>query len=99
MADKHESAPTALKSPKEFRETVKIRSASSWNKVTLKLFHVAFDRNRFSDLREFVDSTYFLPPADDQDYCRRNTYVIATHVRLREYFERFRRHRRERLKS
>src|SRR5947207_7564861 len=99
MANKHETAPTAPKPPKEFRETVKIGSASSWDKVTLKLFHVAFDRNRFSNLRDFIDSTYFQPPTDDQDYRRRNTYFIVTHGRLREYSECLRRHRRERFTS
>lgn len=86
MADKHELVPTALKPPKEFRETVKIGSASSWDKITLQLFHVAFDRNRFSSLRDFIDSTYFQSPTDDQDYRHRNTYIIITHDRLRVYF-------------
>src|SRR6202035_4791335 len=65
MADKHEAAPTAMKPPKAYRETVKIGSASSWNKITLALFHVAFDRNTVSDLRDVVDPKYFQTPTVD----------------------------------
>ena len=46
MANKHETAPTAVKPPGEFRETIKIGSASSWDKVTLDLFHVNFNNVR-----------------------------------------------------
>ena len=84
MADKHETAPTARKAPREFRETVKIGSASSWNKVTLTLFHVAFDRKNFSNLRDFLDLEYFECPTSDQDYCRRNLSCFVTDDRLRK---------------
>ena len=64
MAEKHEVAPTAQTVPKEFRETVKIGSASSWDKNILNLFHVDFQRDSFSDLRQFVDRRYFEIPDD-----------------------------------
>lgn len=48
MADKHEAAPTAVKPPKEFRETVKIGSASSWDKNIVSLFHVLEVREAFA---------------------------------------------------
>jgi hypothetical protein len=66
MADKHEIEPTAMKPPKEFRETVKIGSASSWDKNILSLFHVGFDRNTFADLENVIDSKYFRPPSTDE---------------------------------
>jgi hypothetical protein len=69
MADKHETAPTAMKPPKEFRETIKIGSASSWDKDILSLFHVSFDRTEHSDLRDFLDAKYFQAPSmDDESY-------------------------------
>jgi hypothetical protein len=67
MADKHDTAPTAMKPPKEFRENVVIRSASSWDKVTLALFHVAFDRYELSNLQNFLDVRYFEPPKVDEE--------------------------------
>ena len=66
MAEKQEVAPTALKVPKEFRETVKIGSASSWDKNILSLFHVGFERDNFADLKQFVDAKYFEPPTDNE---------------------------------
>jgi hypothetical protein len=72
MADKHETEPTALKLPKEFRETVKLGSASSWDKNILSLFHVGFDRHVFSDLRHFLNGRYFQPHSDDEKYVKRN---------------------------
>jgi hypothetical protein len=69
MANKHEAAPSALKPPKEFRETVKIGSASSWDKNILSLFHVSFDRSKFYNLQDFLDAKYFQPPSvDDESY-------------------------------
>ena len=67
MAEKHEVAPTALMAPREFRETVKIGSASSWDKNILTLFHVSFERKSFADLEEFVDRRFFAPPDDDEE--------------------------------
>jgi hypothetical protein len=67
MAEKHEVAPTALTGPRSFRETVKIGSASSWDKNILALFHVSFERKSFTDLEEFVDRQYFGPPDDDEE--------------------------------
>jgi hypothetical protein len=68
MANKHETAPTAMKPPGEFRETVKIGSASSWDKVTLDLFHVEFNKSDTSDLRSsnFIDKSYFDPPVEGE---------------------------------
>jgi hypothetical protein len=66
MAEKHEAAPTAMKPPKAYRETVKIGPTSSWNKITLVLIHVVFDRNEISDLQDFVDAKYFQTPAIDE---------------------------------
>lgn len=69
MADKHEAVPTAMKPPKEFRETVRIGSASSWDKNILSLFHVSFDRTELSDLRDFLDLRHFQPPSiEDETY-------------------------------
>ena len=67
MSGKHEVAPTALNPRKEFRETVKIGSASAWDKNILSLFHVRFDRNSFADLRGFIDSKYFEPPSTEDN--------------------------------
>lgn len=69
MADKHDAAPTAVKPPKEFRETVKIGSASSWDKNIVSLFHVSFDRAELSNLRNFLDVKHFqLPSIDDETH-------------------------------
>lgn len=65
--EKHEVAPTRLAIAKGYRETVKIGSASSWDKDILNLFHVKFERNSFADLREIVDARYFEPPDDDEE--------------------------------
>jgi hypothetical protein len=69
MADKHEAEPTAMKPPSEFRETVKIGSASSWDKVTLELFHVAFKKTRYTELRgsKFIDERYFEAPSENEE--------------------------------
>ena len=67
MAEKHETKPSAFKPPKEFRETVKIGSASSWDRNILSLFHVDFDRNVYSDLSDFLDTKYFETPSDDEE--------------------------------
>jgi hypothetical protein len=68
MADKHGVAPTAKKPPGEFRETIKLGSASAWDKVTLKLFHVVFNKNRYSELQgsNYIDKRYFETPADSE---------------------------------
>lgn len=65
--EKHEVAPTRLAITKGYRETVKIGSASSWDKDILNLFHVKCERNSFADLREIVDARYFEPPDDDEE--------------------------------
>jgi len=67
MSEKHEALSTALKPTKEFRETVKIGSASAWDKNILSLFHVGFDRNSFADLRRFIDFKYFEPPSNGEN--------------------------------
>ena len=79
MAEKHEAAPSAMKPVKEFRENGQIGSASSWDKVTLKLFHIAFDRNDRSNLREFLDPGYCEPPTDDENYRKRDLYCFVTY--------------------
>jgi hypothetical protein len=73
MADKHEAMPTAIKPPKEFRESVKIGSASSWDKNILSLFHVQFDRNTFTELKHFISADYFEAPVDDEKFRKRFT--------------------------
>ena len=71
-----------MKTVKEFRETVKIGSASSWDKVTLGLFHAVFDRNDCSNLNDFLDPRYFEPPIDDESYRKRNLPRFVTDYRL-----------------
>ena len=66
-----ETTSTAMKKPKEFRETVKIGSASSWDKNILSLFHVGFDQKDYAELRNFIDDKYFRAPDDDVEYARR----------------------------
>src|SRR6202035_826447 len=69
MASKHETAPTALKPPGEFRETIKIGSASSWDKVTLELFHVTFNKSVYTQLRgsKCINQNYFEAPSEDEE--------------------------------
>ena len=68
MAEKHEVvSATTPAATKAFRETIKIGSASSWDKNILNLFHVGFEKESFADLREVIDSRYFEPPDDDDD--------------------------------
>jgi len=76
MANKHDATPTAMKPPGEFRETIKIGSASSWDKVTLDLFHVLFTKTRYTDLRgsNYIDKKYFEPPSVHEK-CYRGTGV------------------------
>src|SRR5438045_3507867 len=85
MSDKHEAAPTAMKPPGEFRDTVKIGSASSWNKVTLSLFHVDFNKAKYSDLRtsKFITEKYFQPPTKDEECYNGNLTVRWANGRLR----------------
>lgn len=74
MAEKHEAAPTtSLATIKAFRETIRIGSASSWDKNILSLFHVAFEKDSFADLRRVIDSRYFEPPDDDEEARNRNS--------------------------
>lgn len=75
MAEKHETVPTAVKLPKEFRKTVKIGSASSLDKYILLLFHVGFDQNDFSDIRNFISKKYFQAPDNDVEYARRTSRI------------------------
>jgi hypothetical protein len=67
MAEQREAMPSAIKPSKEFRQTVRIGSASSWDKNILSLFHVAFDQATTSDIQLFLDPKYFQPPAADED--------------------------------
>lgn len=76
MSERHEVAPTALKSKKEFRETIKIGSASAWDKNILSLFHVGFDRKSYADLGGFIDSKYFETPSTEEN-CD-GTYTMKT---------------------
>jgi hypothetical protein len=68
LSQKHEAAPTALKPTKEFRETVKVGSMNSWDKVTLTAFHVGFNHETPSELRGFIDPRYFDHPTKDEDF-------------------------------
>jgi hypothetical protein len=74
MANKHEAEPTAMKPPGEFRETVKVGSASSWDKVTLELFHVMFKKTDYTELRgsKYIDARYFKSPPENEK-CYRGT--------------------------
>lgn len=56
-----------MQPPKVFRQTVKIGSASSWDKNILTLFHVKFDSTDLSDLHDFLDAKYFQPPPPDEE--------------------------------
>jgi hypothetical protein len=69
MADKHEVAPTAKKPPGEFRETIKLGSASAWDKVTLELFRVVFNKTEYTELQgsNYVDKRYFETPAEGEE--------------------------------
>ena len=69
--------PTAMRPPKEFRETIKIGSASSWDKNILSQFHVGFNRNDFGNIRDFIDEKYFRAPDHDVEYARRAFRVQA----------------------
>jgi hypothetical protein len=86
MAQKHEVAPTASTVPKEFRETVKIGSASSWDKNILSLFHVGFERDDFADLKKFVDARYFDPPTDDEETRQSIRFLRASNGSVQPYF-------------
>lgn len=83
MSEKQEAKPSTLKPTKEFRETVKIGSASSWDKNILSLFHVAFDRNVYSDMRDFLDGKYFETPSDDEDLREGTCVRYCADCRLR----------------
>src|SRR6202035_4484843 len=85
MASKHETAPTALKPPGEFRETVKIGSASSWDKVTLELFHVNFNKTEYTELRgsNYVDERYFeAPPENEKCHRGGQRFLSSSNGRL-----------------
>jgi hypothetical protein len=84
MANKHETAPSIIKPPGEFRETVKIGSASSWDKVTLDLFHVDFNKTDTSDLRgsNFIDKRYFDLPTEDEQCYAGNLFRSSANDRL-----------------
>ena len=86
MSDKQATVPTAMKPPKEFRETIRIGSASSWDKNILSLFHVAFDPSKFSDLQLFLDPRYFQRPAEDEEFCQGNHIQGGVDTRLRQHF-------------
>jgi hypothetical protein len=55
-------APTAKKPPGEFRETIKISSASAWDKVTIKLFHVVFNKTDYTELQgsNYIDKALII---------------------------------------
>jgi hypothetical protein len=90
MTEKHETAPTRLAVNKTFRETIKIGSASSWDKNVLNLFHVKFEKDSFADLREIVDSRYFEPPDGDEEARNRINFQCSSDVSLRGYVKCFR---------
>jgi hypothetical protein len=84
MANKHEMTPTAMKPSGEFRETVKIGSASSWDKVTLDLFHVDFKKTDISDLRgsNFIARSYFDPPVEGEQCYNGTLFSYTANGRL-----------------
>ena len=86
MAEKYEATSSALTAPREFRETVKIGSASSWDKNILALFYVSFERKSFAYLEEFVDRRYFEPPNDDEESSQSASFF---EVKLSVVYEEF----------
>jgi hypothetical protein len=86
MTEKHETAPTRQAISKTFRETIKIGSASSWDKNILNLFHVKYEKDSFADLRDVVDPRYFESP-DDEEARNRISSHCSSDVSLRGYVE------------
>ena len=67
---------------------MKIGSASSWNKVTLTLFHVGLYRNKFSDLQGFLGAKCLQPPTrheachEGNSFDNRGSRDVMTQVRF-----------------
>jgi len=77
VADKHEAEPSVVKPSDHFNQTIKLGSASSWNRNILSLFHVGFDQSEFSSLDKILDAKYLKPPEKHEDcYEGINTYSI-----------------------
>ena len=67
MAAKQESRPDDPKKEKKYRETVDLESASGWKKWNLDVFHVTFDRQHYTDLREELGVKYNPQPDPEFD--------------------------------
>jgi hypothetical protein len=68
MVNKYEIVSSVIKSSGEFRETVKIGSINSWDKIILDLFHIDFNKTDTSNLRDsnFIDKRYFDLSIEDE---------------------------------
>ena len=87
MAEKHEAAPSAMKpSSQEFRQTIKLGSASSWDKNILSLFHVDFDQSKHSPLEHVINAKYLQPPTPGED-CYQGRLLHARKVLIVGYLD------------
>ena len=68
MSQKHDANPSAGRKHSRYRKTVDLGSASGWDILDLKLFHVDFTPDRYSDLMEVVGNRFYeIDPSDDID--------------------------------
>ena len=66
LAEKHESNPSTLKMS-EFSETLDLKSASSWNKFSLALCGVEFDRTTYTELRTLIKDPRWYDPTTETE--------------------------------
>lgn len=64
LAEKHESNPSTLKMS-EFSETLDLKSASGWDKFSLALCGVEFDRSTYTELRSLIKDPRWYDPTTE----------------------------------
>ena len=53
MAEKHETNPSTTRR-RQYRKTIDLRSASGWTKWNLDLFNIKFEKNKYTNLRDYL---------------------------------------------
>ena len=85
LAEKHEQNPSVLKMS-QFNETVDLlKSASAWNKFSIKRFGVDFERTTYTKLNTLIkDPKWYLPETElmTEDFTSRTCQCYIADVRV-----------------
>ena len=86
LAEKHETTPSTLKMS-EFTETLDLlKSASAWDKFSLKRFGVKFERTKYTELNTLIEHWKWYDPNTEtgfEDFAERNNiYEDVVDIRV-----------------